>query len=376
MRHWRYITEDNVSADYGLAADEFLMGDYPVQFPRREMPTLRLYTYRSHCALVGRFQNLAAELHLANCEAEGVQVGRRPTGGGAILMGQDQLGVCLTTSSAFDPALAKPRDVYHRFAEPLIAALKEMGIQADFRGKNDLQVNGKKIAGLGVYYDTAGAILFHTSLLVDLDIPLMLRVLNIPAEKYSDKVLVRSVRQRITTVSRELQQPISVDEVRQRVKESFRRTFGVPLEEVPFSDTEKAQIEALAAEKYRSEEWLFQHSPQADMTGMSVKKTAVGLLRTYIGLKGDIIKSVLISGDFLETAPLFNEIETRLKWSPLDESHIRKTVCGVLSGRELPLGAEEVVEAIWQAARRARMENHFTYNGSCYYPKAPAMQSK
>ncbi len=352
------------------------MRDYPVQAPRRQTPTLRLYTYRSHCALVGRFQNLAAELNLANCAAEDIQIGRRPTGGGAILMGREQLGLCLTTSSAFDAALAKPREVYYRFAEPLIAALKTMGIQAAFRGKNDLQVNGKKIAGLGVYYDTAGAILFHTSLLVDLDIQLMLRVLNIPAEKYSDKVLVRSVRQRITTVSRELQQPISVGEVRQRVKESFQRTFGITLEEIPFSGTETARIEALAAEKYRNEMWLFQRSPQADMTGMSVKKTAAGLLRTYIGLKGDIIKSVLISGDFLETAPLFNEIETRLKWSPLDKSHIRKTVAGVLSGSEVPLRPEEVVEAIWQAARRARMENHFTYNGSCYYPKAPAMQSK
>ena len=50
---WRYIADDGVSASFGLAADETLArrlgaGASP--------PTLRLYTYVSHCALVGRFQ--------------------------------------------------------------------------------------------------------------------------------------------------------------------------------------------------------------------------------------------------------------------------------------------------------------------------------
>ena len=61
----------------------------------------------------------------------------------------------------------------------MIRALRELGIHAKFRAKNDLEVDGRKIAGLGVYYDASGAMMFHTSLLVDLDISLMLRVLEI-----------------------------------------------------------------------------------------------------------------------------------------------------------------------------------------------------
>lgn len=373
IRSWRYIEEDNVSADYGLATDEFLMRDYPVENPSPE-PTLRLYTYRSHCALVGRFQNISAELNLANCARDKVQIGRRPTGGGAIIMGAGQLGLCITTSSAFEWRDVRPAEIYERFSLPVINALKSLGIDARFRPKNDLEVNGKKIAGLGVYNDVHGAILFHTSLLVDLDIPQMLRVLSIPAQKISDKALIRSVSQRITTVSREIQRPISVAEVRQMVKKSFESCFKIRLVPRPVSAVEKTRIDQLAAEKYRSEAWLFQHSPQADMTGMSLKKTPAGLLRIYMGLLGDTIKSVLITGDFLEYADLFNHIESRLKWHPLDKNRIGAIVTEAFSrhgAAAASLEAADVAEAIWEAALRAKTENHFTYRGSCYYPSLP-----
>jgi lipoate-protein ligase A len=45
-----------------------------------------------------------------------------------------------------------------------------MGTEAKFRSRNDLEVNGKKIAGLGVHVSATGDIQFHTSLLVDLDV--------------------------------------------------------------------------------------------------------------------------------------------------------------------------------------------------------------
>ncbi len=370
---WRYIEEDNVSADYGLATDEFLMSYYPVENPSPE-PTLRLYTYRSHCALVGRFQNISAELNLANCTRDKVQIGRRPTGGGAIIMGAGQLGLCITTSSAFEWHGLRPGEIYERLSRPVIHALKNLGIDARFRPKNDLEVNGKKIAGLGVYNDVHGAILFHTSLLVDLDIPQMLRVLSIPAQKISDKALIRSVSQRITTVSREIKRTISVSEVRQRVKKQFESDFGIHLVERPVSAAERERIEHLAATKYRSEAWLFQRSPQADMTGMSLKKTPAGLLRIYMGLLGDTIKSVLITGDFLEHADLLNRIESQLKWRPLDKSRITGIVAEAFSRNGAAvagLEATDVVEAIWEAALRAKTENHFTYRGSCYYPSLP-----
>ena len=87
MTTWRYIKNDNVTASAGLAADEVLAN---CSGAGTSLPTLRLYTYQP-CALVGRFQTIENELNLNYCVENKIPVNRRPTGGGAIIMGQDQL---------------------------------------------------------------------------------------------------------------------------------------------------------------------------------------------------------------------------------------------------------------------------------------------
>lgn len=368
MTNWRYIQEDQVSADYGLATDEFLMNEYHTSTPKPGS-TLRLYTYQTNCALVGRFQNIEAELHLANCAKENIQIGRRLTGGGAIIMGKNQLGVCLTTSDDF--AHLNSRQLYEHFAFPVIKALHSIGINATFRSKNDLEVNNKKIAGLGVYSDGKGALLFHASILVDLDISLMLRVLKIPMQKISDKSQVNSISQRITTVSNELGNKIEVDKVRSLAKKSYEENLGIYFENNPITKTEKYQIQKLAEKKYSTEDWIFQRMPQLDMNGMSLVKTPDGLLRTYISLKGDNIKSVIITGDFMQGIDFFNKVESQLKWQPFDKEKIQGVVQLVASRSSLEVNhlVDSVSKSIFRAGQRALLANRQNYEGSCYYPE-------
>ena len=71
---WRYFSEDRVSDYFGLAADETMalrVGK------NQSLPILRLYTYRSNSALVGRFQRIENELNLNFCETQGISVNRR-----------------------------------------------------------------------------------------------------------------------------------------------------------------------------------------------------------------------------------------------------------------------------------------------------------
>lgn len=371
MTNFRYIQEKDTTASYGLAADEYLM-----QYHQKEniyAATLRLYNYQDYAVLAGRFQDINAEIDIEACKQNGFEYGRRLTGGGAILMGSGQLGICFATSSnAF--VWENIRELYHKFSEPVIAALSKLGIEAKFRSKNDLEVNGKKIAGLGVHVDADGAIQFHTSLLIDLDVEQMLKVLKIPIQKYSDKRKISSVEQRITTISRELGRNISRSEVIDHLKISFEEAFDTIFTTVDFSPEEKTKITVLERERYLSEDWIFQRSPQSDMTGMSLKKTPAGLLRTYIGLKGETIKSVLITGDFFEQAELFSNIESALKWSSMDKENISLQVkkvfeLEVFEPFKFGLSPEMIVDSIWLAAQRAMAADRYTYKGSCYYPK-------
>jgi len=365
---WRYIEEENVSASYGLATDEYLMNSQSVtdEFP----VTLRLYTYRNYAALSGRFQDIKAEINIDSCIANGFQIGRRLTGGGAIIMGEKQLGICLAShTSEFN--FKHIRELYILFSQPILSALRSLNIEAGFRAKNDLEVGGKKIAGLGIHIDEKGGLQFHCSLLLDLDTNEMLKVLNIPIQKYSDRRLINSIEQRITTINRESDTEIKMEELRKLIANSFRDFFKIDFVEKGIRDDEQKIIEKLEHERYLSEEWIFQRSPQKDMTGMSLVKTPAGLLRTYVGLKGENIKSVLITGDFFELNTILNEIESELKWSVLDRDKIKEVVIKHIAkvpNENMP-DSEKVVEAIWTAAQRALAANRYTYKGSCYYPK-------
>jgi hypothetical protein len=209
--------------------------------------------------------------------------------------------------------------------------------------------------------------------LVDLDINQMLKVLKVPIQKYSDKRKVESIEQRITTIAREVGKKISVDEIRKSTMKNFEDYFDIKLHSKPFVEEELSKIKKLEKSKYLTDDWIFQYSPQDDMTGMSLRKTTAGLLRTYIGLKGETIKSVLITGDFFEQSDIFNQIESKLKWSPLDQESISNVVEGVFvqqnSRKKIEVQKEDIVQSIWLAAQRALAAERYTYQGSCYYPE-------
>ena len=364
---WRLLADDGASAAGGLALDEALMARYARGGPERP-PTLRLYTYRSHCALIGRYQNLAAEVDLDACQRTGTQVSRRPTGGGAIIMGAGQLGVAYIASA---PAGQRPREVIEELAGAVAAGLADLGITAVFRGKNDLEAGGRKIAGLGLYVDQAGGMLFHASVLADLDVPFMLRVLRIPAAKLADKGAA-AVAERVTTVTRETGRPWVGGTLRDVIAAGFARTFGATFAPAQPEPAERALAATLATGRYGDQSWLADRSMSADGSGSAVLKTPAGLARIYVTTHGDLVKNALIVGDFNELPPALAELESSLRWHRLDERSVAGAVTRSGAAEALGTSPDQVAAAVLKAGRLAG--RHVTAapvraTGSCYFPE-------
>jgi len=367
MTSWRFFVSDAVDAAEGLAFDEAMMLPYGRDRSEPVPPSLRLYTYRPHCALVGRYQNLEDEVDLAYCAEHDVQVGRRPTGGGAIIMGPGQLGVAIADRA---PASEAPRESLRRYAEGVIAGLENLGITARFRSKNDLEVNGCKIAGLGLYRDPRGAILFHASVLVDLDIELMLTVLRIPGAKLSDK-MVAHVGERVTTASRELQRHLTAAEVRLTFAEGVATTFGIDLQPRELDVEESLRLAELVRGRYGSREWMCQRSPRRDSRGSSLLKTPAGLLRIHVGVHGGVVKSAMVTGDYNTLPPGVARLEAALRWCKAEREQILETTVSALDAGDLGVPPTLVAEAVWTAARRGLEPSdasHPNREGSCYFP--------
>ena len=327
LNTWRLITHDGVAASAGLAADEALTGRVGAG---RSGAMLRLYTYRD-CALVGRFQNIHNELRVTRCEARGMPVNRRPTGGGAIVMGPDQLGVALILPADREESYAKTREMMADFAEGLLKGLARMGVQAAFRGKNDLEVNGRKLAGLGIFRHPEGGVLFHASVLVDLDVALMLDVLNTPFEKITDKEIA-TVASRTSTVRKEVGAPLTLDEVREHMGQGFAAAYGIALEADGFNAEETEQAARLDAEKYQAQTWVFQTLEVTDSFGAAKVKTPAGLLDIRVTMAGAMMKAVFISGDFFASESAVASLESGLRWHASEPGAVAETVRRIYEG--------------------------------------------
>ncbi len=367
IEHWRLLQHDGAEAARGLAVDEALMSGYGRGSTSMPAPSLRLYTYATHCALVGRYQNVEAEVDLAACERTGTQVGRRPTGGGAIIMGESQLGVAFVSRAPAE----RPKDLIKTYAKGIVRGLAELGIEATFRGKNDLEVGGRKIAGLGLYLDEHGALLFHSSILADLDIEFMLEVLRIPAAKLGDKA-IDAVSDRVTTVTRETGVSYSATELRSVIAVGFEKEFGVSLFSVDLTDTETKRADVLERTRYSDPGWVFQRSPSPDRQGTAAFKTPEGFVRVHIALENGVIKSVLFTGDFNELPEALVRAESALRWVRLDPERVSAIVETALGGDEvLQISSEKIVQAVLEAGERASTRDlaHPDRQGSCYFPE-------
>jgi lipoate-protein ligase A len=329
---WRLLLDDGATHSGGLALDDCLTGRVGQGLCA---PVLRLYTYR-FCALVGRFQNLASELHLDYCADHGIPVNRRPTGGGAIVMGPEQLGIALMLPAAGGD-FAQARALMARFADGLVQGLAALGIAARFRGKNDLEVDGRKLAGLGVFKHPDGGLLYHASLLVDLDVGTMLRVLNTPFEKITDKEIA-TVAARTSTVRKETGAALTVDAVRGVVAEGFARAFAATLAPGALTGEERAAVAGLEARKYQDAAWVQQTPEVADHFGAVRVKTPAGLLDVRVTLAGPQIKAAFIAGDFIASDAAVAAMEAALRWHPAEPAAVASTLERVYGQRQDGLG--------------------------------------
>ena len=368
-QRWRLLSHDGVEAAAGLALDEALLSGYGRDKDPGWPTTLRLYTYRSHCALVGRYQHLEAEVDLDACRRTGTGFSRRPTGGGAIVMGTGQLGVAVATRA---PVGEHPRRLLGRYAEGIVSGLAELGIEATFAGKNDLSVARRKIAGLGLYSDAAGGLLFHASVLADLDVAFMLSVLRIPAAKLGDKG-VAAVEERITTVSRETGEAWTGAGLRDVIAAGFSKALELDLDPATATTTEAAEAARLEAERYDADGWRFEQTPQPDATATSVMKTPEGLVRCYLAMHGPTIKSALFTGDFNAVPEPLARFEESLRWARLEEATLERLAArSCPDGTGLGVPPSDLVRAVLEAGERAAAPAApVRPSGSCYFPDAP-----
>jgi lipoate-protein ligase A len=246
MEEWRFIDFGLVDIRDMMAMDEaILKGD--------EGNTFFFWTPKKSIIL-GYFQKADTELDLARCKD--YTITRRISGGGIAFSDDRCRQINYGVVGVIDTDWF-PLDIiesYKQICGVLIDTLINYGLNAAFRPINDVIVDTKKISG-NAQTRWEGKLLQNGTLLLDFDIEEMLRISNIPKEKFMDKKIA-SVREGLTWLDRELGEQLDMEGIRNIMKQKFEERFNIRLKPGTLTKKEKELTKTLLP-KYYSDEWVY-----------------------------------------------------------------------------------------------------------------------
>jgi lipoate-protein ligase A len=319
--------------------------------------TLRFLEF-SPSALVGRHQDLSNELDLEFCREHDIDIGRRITGGGAIYLDQHQLGWELICSRrAFGDA--DLGTIAATICGAAADALSSLGVDARYRPRNDIEVDGRKISGTGGFYD-GDTLFYQGTLIMELDSDLMFGALNVPQSK-RDKHDLGSAAARVTSLAACAR---SVPD-RASVKRALTASFETMLNFNAAADELSAGELSLAQSFYDDEIGTpaFVH----DIDGVSAEgswsqaelTTPGGTIEATVSLAPSGIRrmaQIYLSGDFFITPPrIIYDLESRLRDVPTTE--IAEVVRGFFSSRPVDLMSLSVEDFVTVIERAIAMQD-------------------
>ena len=279
----KFIRNNSTDPHFNMAFDEFcleqLKADEPVFYLWQNRPSV----------IIGLNQSAYAEVNLPYLREKGIVLARRVTGGGAVYHDLQNLNYTIT---------GRIRDLetdYPAYVETMARALRELGVPAELSGRNDILVEGRKCSGYAKRV-SKDRLMIHGTLMYDVDIDTLTRVLDTPGSKLS-AAGVSSVRSRVANLKAYLPQFESIKAFQAALQAILAGNDG----EIILSETQIAQIEADADKKYRTWEWIYGHSPVAAFQVR--RKFACGNVEAAFSLKAGCIDGLRFSGDFLGNLP-------------------------------------------------------------------------
>jgi lipoate-protein ligase A len=245
-RLYLYVSGSNVPY-HNIATEAFMLERLP---PR----SCLFYLWRNRrTVVIGRNQNAWKECRVEELERDGGFLARRLSGGGAVF--HDLGNLCFT--------FILPVEDYDTEAQTgiLLDALHRLGLAAVMKGRNDLEIDGKKFSGHAYHRGRVNA-MHHGTFLVQADLPLAAQYLSPPQDKIAAKG-VASVKSRITNLAA-FDRSLTIEKLSGALVESVERGYGqrsVPLEEAFFDEAEIASLEA----RFSAPEWKYGRSPACTM---------------------------------------------------------------------------------------------------------------
>lgn len=238
-----YLETYSNDPEYNLAFEEYAFKYLPLE--DEEYVFLWI---NSPAVIIGRNQNARREINSEYFETHDLKLIRRITGGGAVYHDLNNLNFSFVTKVK---GLAEID--FKSYYQPIVNALRNIGIDAELSGRNDVTIDGKKCIGASQSI-WKGRVLSNGCILFDVQMSELSKALNPDPSKLKLKG-VDSVRTRVTNIKPYLDEDIDVLTFKDILLKEIFKLRGEEPKQYKLTEEELAGVERLYDERWSRAAW-------------------------------------------------------------------------------------------------------------------------
>lgn len=292
-----------------LAIEEYALKNLDIN------ETYLLFYINEPSIIIGKNQNTIEEINTEYVESRGIHVVRRLSGGGAVYHDLGNLNFSFITKDD-----GESFHNFRKFTEPVIKALKKLGVNAELSGRNDIEAEGRKISG-NAQFSTKGRMFSHGTLLFDSEMDHVVSALKVKKDKIESKG-IKSVRSRVANISEFLTKKINIEEFRSLILE-YIFEGAEEISEYVLTDEDWENIHQLSKERYQNWDWNYGKSPKFNL--QHSHRFPVGSIDVRLEVNKGKIENCKIYGDFFGVGDV-SELENMLKGARYEKGEIEKAL--------------------------------------------------
>ncbi|MGG0655163.1 lipoate--protein ligase [Rummeliibacillus pycnus] len=295
--------------------------EYALKTLNVEDDSFLLFYINQPSIIIGKNQNTIEEINTDYVEENDIIVVRRLSGGGAVYHDLGNLNYSFITKDD-----GESFQNFKKFTQPVVDAMKKLGIDSELSGRNDILAEGRKISG-NAMFSTKGRMFSHGTLMYNSNIDAVVSALKVKKEKIESKG-IKSVRSRVANIADFMDNPITVEEFRMEILKSI---FGGEenIQYYELTEEDWKNIYKLSEERYQKWDWNYGQSPKFNI--QRTKKFPSGFIDLRLEVNKGIMEEVHIFGDFFGVGEM-EDIEKVLNGKKYEP----QTISEALEGIDIP----------------------------------------